>query len=497
MPMAVELSLHGARAESHDRATATPGSFAAMLRGLDRLRERGVPLVLKTPVTRLNEDELDGMRAIAEAAESRSGSTRCSRRATTATWGRSRIGDAGRRACASTGRSTRRARCPVEERVRVARTAGSGRTTLAIDPEGNVFPCLQWRRAPLGNVRETPLAVVWSQSEEREAAAARAPPTTAWPRPRPALAALPVLPRARAAAHRRPAPAGRWARGAGRSRRARSTRLRVRFGAGGLGFSAGPDHALRERARGDRSARPRAARPATALRDRARRRPALGERRRGALPRAEPLRCSAGRASGCSRATGASPPRSTPSPGTRGCSGARSAAYPLETVIRTSLMARLPLDGGLPLHAAGVVLDGQAIAFFGPSGAGKSTLAATSPVPVLSDELVAIAPLRPFTLTRSGFWGEGRPSGRASRGPAPAAGRSRQRTRARARAAAAAGRRGPHPRVRPRAARASALWEATLAIVAELVGETRVYRPDGREPTTPPWQELGRLVREG
>ena len=29
------------RAETHDRATATPGSFAAMLRGLDRLRERG------------------------------------------------------------------------------------------------------------------------------------------------------------------------------------------------------------------------------------------------------------------------------------------------------------------------------------------------------------------------------------------------------------------------------------------------------------------------
>ena len=89
-------------------------------------------------------------------------------------------------------------------------------------------------------------------------------------------------------------------------------------------------------------------------------------------------------------------------------------AYPLETVIRTSMMARLPLVGGLPLHAAGVVLEGRGVAFFGASGAGKTTLSATSPVPVLSDELVAIGPGRPFSLVRSGFWGEGRPQAGAS-----------------------------------------------------------------------------------
>ncbi len=36
-----------------------------------------------------------------------------------------------------------------------------------MDPEGNVFPCLQWRRAPLGNVRETPLPSMWAGSTER------------------------------------------------------------------------------------------------------------------------------------------------------------------------------------------------------------------------------------------------------------------------------------------------------------------------------------------
>ena len=59
--MTVEMSLHGSRPETHDRATATAGSFEALLRGLDRLRERGVSMTLKTPLTRLNEDELDSI----------------------------------------------------------------------------------------------------------------------------------------------------------------------------------------------------------------------------------------------------------------------------------------------------------------------------------------------------------------------------------------------------------------------------------------------------
>jgi hypothetical protein len=168
-------------------------------------------------------------------------------------------------------------------------------------------------------------------------------------------------------------------------------------------------------------------------------------------------------------------------------------AYPLETVIRASLMARLPLDGGLPLHAAGVVLDGQAIAFFGASGAGKTTLAATSPAPVLSDELVAIAPLRPFTLVRSGFWGESRPGVRAAAAPLGllvdlAKGESLEIEKLRLSVAASrilASVPVPHVPL---------LWERTLAIVAELVGATRVIRM-AWTPAAPPWEALRELVR--
>ena len=167
-------------------------------------------------------------------------------------------------------------------------------------------------------------------------------------------------------------------------------------------------------------------------------------------------------------------------------------AYPLETVIRTALMARLPLVGGLPLHAAGVVLAGHGVAFFGPSGAGKTTLASTAPVPVLSDELVAIAPGRPFTLTRSGFWGEGRPSGSASRAPlgllvdlakGPVLSfESLRPSVAAARILASV----PVPH-------ASVLWQPTLAVVAELVGATRVIRM-AWSPAAPPWIALRDLL---
>lgn len=75
----------------------------------------------------------------------------------------------------------------------------------------------------------------------------------------------------------------------------------------------------------------------------------------------------------------------------------------IDVVLRTLLALLLPARGGVPLHAAGVAVDGQGVAFFGPSGAGKSTLAATSPHPVFSDEMV-VAHGRPFALER-GFKG--------------------------------------------------------------------------------------------
>jgi hypothetical protein len=169
-------------------------------------------------------------------------------------------------------------------------------------------------------------------------------------------------------------------------------------------------------------------------------------------------------------------------------------AYPLEAVIRTAMMARLPLVGGLPFHAAGVVVRGQGVVFFGPSGAGKTTVASTSPHPVLSDELVAVNSASPFDLVRSGFWGEGRESGRA--GPAPLAllvdlakGPAFELTRLRP--AEAVGRvlaSAPVPLAPP-------LWSRALAVAAELVKRVPVYRMEWT-PAEPPWERLAAALAE-
>ncbi len=81
------------------------------------------------------------------------------------------------------------------------------------------------------------------------------------------------------------------------------------------------------------------------------------------------------------------------------------ASAAVEVTLRVALAAQLPSLGALPLHAAGIVLEGAGHVFFGPSGAGKSTLSGLAPGPVVSDELVAVT-LEPPQLQSTGFWGE-------------------------------------------------------------------------------------------
>jgi hypothetical protein len=84
-------------------------------------------------------------------------------------------------------------------------------------------------------------------------------------------------------------------------------------------------------------------------------------------------------------------------------------SHPLEIVLRLVLSCRLPVNGRVHLHAAGVVLPEGGVAFFGPSGAGKTTIAMASPFPVLSDELVTVGGAPP-QIRPSGFWGHAGPS---------------------------------------------------------------------------------------
>lgn len=167
----VELSLHGSSAGVHDLTTGCAGSFDAMMRGLGLLKDRGIPLLLKTPLTRLNESELDGLVALARSLDvelrldpllaPRDGGdlSPLSLAASAPAIDRlmSKLREAGQLQPSEPGRG--RPAC------------GLGRITLAVDPEGNVFPCIQWRSATLGNVRQARLRDLWRGSVERARAA--------------------------------------------------------------------------------------------------------------------------------------------------------------------------------------------------------------------------------------------------------------------------------------------------------------------------------------
>jgi MoaA/NifB/PqqE/SkfB family radical SAM enzyme len=147
-PVAVELTLHGACAASHDRATGTPGSFEALQAAIARLLARKLRIRLKTPVTTTNVGELEAMVDFAArlgvpyqldpTITARQGSRR-----------RSRLCSVSAEGLEKTSRLTaERGRLPRAERVAGGVNCGLGRSTLAISPEGDVSPLARFPYYP-------------------------------------------------------------------------------------------------------------------------------------------------------------------------------------------------------------------------------------------------------------------------------------------------------------------------------------------------------------
>src|ERR1700728_823444 len=65
-PFAIEITLYGRTKETYEALTQIPGSYDRCLRGIKLLRERGLPLKLKTVATSINKHEVVSMRRFAE-----------------------------------------------------------------------------------------------------------------------------------------------------------------------------------------------------------------------------------------------------------------------------------------------------------------------------------------------------------------------------------------------------------------------------------------------
>lgn len=170
----VELSVHGATAASHDAVTSVPGSFTDLWQAVDRLVARGVPVVLKTPLTIRNEGEF---LEIVELAGDRDIPLRIDPSITARDDGgleplQWRASSRGVEHLLES--LAERNNLPTVNRQSGQPVCGVGRNTVAVDPSGNVFPCIQWRHESLGNVRRTRLTDLWPLSVVRRRAAAAA-----------------------------------------------------------------------------------------------------------------------------------------------------------------------------------------------------------------------------------------------------------------------------------------------------------------------------------
>jgi len=65
-PFAIEITLYGRTRETYERLTGVPGSFDRCMRGIRLLKERGLPVKLKTVAVTINRHEIADMQRFAE-----------------------------------------------------------------------------------------------------------------------------------------------------------------------------------------------------------------------------------------------------------------------------------------------------------------------------------------------------------------------------------------------------------------------------------------------
>ncbi len=170
-PIEVEISLHGARPETHDALTRIKGSFQRTIQAVENLSAVGIKVNLKTPITRLNQGELFEIRDLgtkygqyvtfdAVITPKDDGNLdpltlRPDDEFLKKFWGewyselhQGRLPPRGNH-CASDGAEA---------------VCGTGRSGFTIDPYGNLLPCVALRR-PVANIMELDsLDQVWRTS---------------------------------------------------------------------------------------------------------------------------------------------------------------------------------------------------------------------------------------------------------------------------------------------------------------------------------------------
>lgn len=170
-PMEVEISIHGARSETHEALTKIKGSFAKTVEGVRNLRNLGIKVQLKTPITRLNQGELFGIRDLADSlgcyvifdaviTPKDDGNLdplalRPDDEFLKKYWSEYYLE-------LHRGKLPPRANHCASERVEA--NCGTGRSGFTLDPYGNIYPCVAFRRKVANILEIESLEEIWGSS---------------------------------------------------------------------------------------------------------------------------------------------------------------------------------------------------------------------------------------------------------------------------------------------------------------------------------------------
>ena len=169
-PFEVEISIHGARAETHEALTKIKGSFDRTVTAIQNLVEEGIKVNLKCPITRLNKDELFGIRDIGDRfglfinfdavitpkddGNQDPLALRADEEFFRAYWGEHYS-------------KLHRGRLPPKTNHCAAdggANCGTGRSGFTIDPYGNILPCVAFRRKVANILEVDSLHDIWHSS---------------------------------------------------------------------------------------------------------------------------------------------------------------------------------------------------------------------------------------------------------------------------------------------------------------------------------------------
>lgn len=169
-PFVVEVSLHGANAATHDRQTRVAGSFVRLIENLHQMLALGLRVKINSTLTSWNESETAEMYALCDSiglplrfdmqVSPRDDGNRTPLDVSPSREGVRHLLQVENERYARFSTPAGPGVVPAAAQPLPEKHCGAGSSGIAIDPYGNLYPCVQWRRA-VANLHDVRIADIW------------------------------------------------------------------------------------------------------------------------------------------------------------------------------------------------------------------------------------------------------------------------------------------------------------------------------------------------